>query len=52
MSAGAADSRAFKAQINAGRLPNSSDITYEGVFNENYFDIGKSEAEKLVTTEN
>jgi len=49
---GAGDSRKFKAMAKANLLPPSSSITYEGVFNENYFDNGEPEQSKLVTSEN
>lgn len=38
---GALNTRGFSAQIEEGRLPEPTHLTYEGVFNEIKFDVGQ-----------
>jgi hypothetical protein len=38
---GAVNSRGFSSSIESGRLPNENHLTFEGVFNELKFDVGK-----------
>lgn len=40
-SMGARNTRGFSASVSYGSLPDVSHLTYEGVFNELKFDVGK-----------
>ena len=38
---GSLNTKGFSSQIESGQLPEPTHITYEGVFNEIKFDVGK-----------
>lgn len=44
------DAHGFSAAMDAGRIPDVSTLTYEGIFNENTYYVGPPEESKVVTT--